>query len=410
MYNLSQHYENIYRYLQTIIADPRVASLHPFGSTQPENLEIMRSSSEPDPLPGRDPYNRGPLFMFQDQEPLDAHYNKPIFDHLLNTNNPPYILVSTERDSVDKEQILKDYPFASIDYFFHIFAAADWYRGHQYLPGIVAPADRQLKKTYITFNRLTSSRRVYRSLLVNELYKNNLLDAGYVSYSKECPDGTSYKDSLRTPVPEYAIPKELIEEAITNINQLPELRIDFAEDDYIPNQSMMLSPLDKLMESFVFLVTETCFWQSKTHLTEKIFKPIVLRMPFILVGCAHNLEYLRSYGFKTFGEFWDESYDSIEDPILRLQAITRILKTLSDMTAEEQQAMLVKMQPVLDHNYNLFNGDLVKNEWEHLTKQLRDICDKYRFKPPYRLIRRLGQSIPLDPTGNYSKLVHASSR
>jgi hypothetical protein len=370
----------------------------------------MRSLTEPEPVSGRDPYNRGPLFMFQDQEPLDADYNKPVFDHLLNNNNPPYILVSTERDSTDKDQILQDYPFASIDYFFHIFAAADWYRGHEFLPGIIAPQNRKLKKTYITFNRLTSSRRVYRSLLINELYKNNLLDSGYVSYSKQCPDGTSYQDSLRTPVPEYKIPAELIVEAINNISQLPELRIDFAEDDFIPNQSMMLSPIDKLMESFIFLVTETCFWQSKTHLTEKIFKPIVLRMPFILVGCAHNLEYLRSYGFKTFSDFWDESYDTIEDPIQRLQAIVKILQDLTTLTTEKQQELLIKMQPILDHNYNLFNGDLVKNEWEYLTKQLKDMCDKYRFQPPYRLIRRLGQSIPLDPNGSYSKLVHVTKK
>ena len=194
---------------------------------------------------------------------------------------------------------------------------------------------------------------------------------------------------------EYKLPEKLINEAITNISKLPELRIDFADQDHIPNQSMLLSPIDKLMESFIFLVTETCFFQSKTHLTEKIFKPIVLRMPFLLLGCAHNLEYLRSYGFKTFSDFWDESYDAIEDPIMRMDAVVTILKDIATMSPDQQKAMLRDMEPILDHNYNLFNDpNFVRKEWNHLKEQLAMMCDNYRFIPPYRL-NNLGQAIPV---------------
>jgi hypothetical protein len=314
----------------------------------------------------------------------------------MDNTRAPYVLVTTERNSYDRDLVCRDLPFAEVNYFFHIFAAADWFRGHEYLPGLVAPADRQLKKTYISFNRITSNKRLYRSLLVNELYKNNLLDHGYVSYSKLCPDtNDSFDVSIREGIPEYPLSHALKEEVIANIHQLPELRIDFAEDEYIPNQSMLLSPMRQLMESFVFLVTETCYFQNKTHLTEKIFKPIVLRMPFILVGCANNLEYLRSYGFKTFSDFWDESYDSESDPIKRLDAIVKILRDISNMTQEEQQAMLVKMQPILDHNYRLFNSpEFVRKEWDHLKEQLRLMCRNYEFKPPYTPNPRLGQAIP----------------
>ena len=400
----------------------RVAYLHPFGSTQPENIEMIRDDSLdiedvdtkatnltfpgllPDDEEMRDRYLalqsiRGPLFLFYDQEPVDAKYNYPLFKHVMGNTRAPYVLVTTERDSYDRDIVCRDLPFAEVNYFFHIFAAADWFRGHEYLPGLVAPADRQLKKTYISFNRITSNKRLYRSLLVNELYKNNLLEHGYISYSKLCPDtNDSFDVSIREGIPEYPLSHALKEEIIANIQQLPELRIDFAEDEYIPNQSMLLSPMRQLMESFVFLVTETCYFQNKTHLTEKIFKPIVLRMPFILVGCANNLEYLRSYGFKTFSDFWDESYDSESDPIKRLDAIVKILRDISNMTSAEQQAMLVKMQPILDHNYRLFNDpDFVRKEWDHLKEQLRLMCRNYEFKAPYTPNPRLGQAIPVDP-------------
>ena len=392
MYNLSNHYENIYQYLQTIITDPRVLYLYPFGSTQPENIEIIRNDNNP-------PHRRGPLFIFFDQEPLNYSYNKNFFDYIVANTLGPYVLVNTERDSTERDRICEEYGFVDINYFFHIFAAHDWYRGHEYMPGLVPPMDRTLKKTYISFNRLTSNERIYRSLFINELHKADILDSGYVSFSRDCPDGGAFDDNLRLGIVNQNVDPAVVNEAINNINQLPELRIDF-EGQHIPNQSMLLSPLDKLIESFIFVVTETCYWQQKTHLTEKIFKPIVLRMPFILVGCAHNLEYLRSYGFRTFSDFWDESYDAIDDPILRLQAIVNILKDIATMSPEQQRAMLCDMQPVLEHNYNLFNSpEFIKSEWKYLKQQLKNVSDTFQYPPPYSIDVKTGQRIPIvDPT------------
>ena len=388
MYNLSSHYENIFQHLQTIITDPRVVYLHPFGSTLPENLEFRRNDKDAEQF-------RGPMFIFYDQEPLDLEYNRPVFEAITDLEQKPFILVSTERDSDEAKRICEEFPFIHVSYFFHIFAAHDWFRGHQMLPGIQLPHERRLEKTYISFNRLTSNRRIYRSLLVNELYKNNLLEHGYVSYSHHCPDDGAFDDNLRQGVPEYEFDSAYIEEAIVNIKQIPELRIDFAGQD-IPNQSMLLSPMSELMKSFVFLVTETCFFQTKTHLTEKIFKPIVLRMPFVLAGCAHNLEYLRSYGFRTFGEYWDESYDSIEDPVLRIRAITQVIKTISSLSLEQQKNMLLDMQPILEHNYQLFNDPaFIRREWDHLIDSVAAIDRAFQRIPPYQLDVRTGLPVPI---------------
>jgi hypothetical protein len=392
MYNLSNHYENIYQYLKTIVTDPRVLYLYPFGSTQPENIEIIRNDIDP-------PENRGPLFICFDQEPLNYAYNKNFFDYVTQNTMGPYVLVNTERNSTERDRICKEYGFVDINYFFHVFAAHDWYRGHEYIPNIIAPRNRTLKKTYISFNRLTSNERIYRSLFVNELYKANILDQGYVSFSKDCPDGGAFDTNLLQGIDNQKIDPALANEAIANINQLPELRIDF-EGEHIPNQSMLLSPLDKLMESFIFVVTETCYWQRKTHLTEKIFKPIVLRMPFLLLGCAHNLEYLRSHGFKTFSDFWNESYDTIEDPILRMQAVTEILRDIATMGPGQQRAMLRDMEPVLEHNYNLFNNPaFIKTEWDYLIKNLKSAAESFYTPPPFKLDVNTRQRIPIaDPT------------
>jgi hypothetical protein len=158
---------------------------------------------------------------------------------------------------------------------------------------------------------------VYRSLFISELIERNILDQGYVSYNDVCPDNDKdFVWNLEDAVDTKLIQPETMVDAARNLMRAPlPLRIDYQEEKAIPNHSFALSAVKESQESFVYVVTETCYWERKLHLTEKIFKPIVSRMPFILVGPAHNLEYLRSYGFQTFDYWWDESYDEIEDPV-----------------------------------------------------------------------------------------------
>ena len=121
------------------------------------------------------------------------------------------------------------------------------------------------------------------------------------------------------------------------------------------------------------------FWDERTHLTEKIFKPIVAKQPFVLVGCANNLEYLKSYGFKTFDRWWDESYDNIIDPIERIKAIAEIVKDICNKSLSELENILAEMNDVLTYNYNWFYSDnfinLIYNE---LTDNLKTVLVELR--------------------------------
>lgn len=148
------------------------------------------------------------------------------------------------------------------------------------------------------------------------------------------------------------------------------LRIDKTGD--ITNGSQTLGPIAELMESFLHVVTETCFWDDRTHLTEKIFKPIVAKQPFVLLGCTKNLAYLKSYGFKTFDSWWDESYDEIEDPVQRIQAVVKIIKDICNTPNDELERMLQGMNHVLEHNYDLFySKDFIDNVWNEMTASLQ---------------------------------------
>ena len=75
--------------------------------------------------------------------------------------------------------------------------------------------------------------------------------------------------------------------------------------------------------------------------------------PFIIMGSQHYLQNLRRLGFRTFNEFWDEGYDDY-DPTQRIKEIEKLIQSLANKSLKEMQVMLVKMKPILDHNFQRF--------------------------------------------------------
>jgi len=95
-----------------------------------------------------------------------------------------------------------------------------------------------------------------------------------------------------------------------------------------------------------------------THwFTEKVFKSFYYRLPMIVVGMPYVLESLRMLGFRTWGDFWDESYDWKNNEEQRLSIIKVQLDQLSNKSIEQLNEMYYseKMQRILNHNQRLFN-------------------------------------------------------
>lgn len=64
----------------------------------------------------------------------------------------------------------------------------------------------------------------------------------------------------------------------------------------------------------------------KNFLCEKSYKPLACKHPFLMASTQGNLAYLRSQGFESFPELWDESYDDIADWRERVNRIVDIAK------------------------------------------------------------------------------------
>ena len=79
---------------------------------------------------------------------------------------------------------------------------------------------------------------------------------------------------------------------------------------------------------------------------------MLLKKPMIVMGSQDFLGYLRQLGFKTFNNFWDENYDGVAEQN-RYQKILDLVDYLAQRPIDELVDMYQRMQPILDHNYNL---------------------------------------------------------
>ena len=110
---------------------------------------------------------------------------------------------------------------------------------------------------------------------------------------------------------------------------------------------------------FVEIVAETYSTGKTFYPTEKIWRPILLKTPFIVQGPQNYLENLKKLGFKTFDRWWNENY-SLNTYDYQLVEISKVLKEISKWSCEDMRRVYSEMEDTLEHNYNVMMN--LKNE------------------------------------------------
>jgi hypothetical protein len=110
-------------------------------------------------------------------------------------------------------------------------------------------------------------------------------------------------------------------------------------------------------QSFCAVVNETRYAQPFVNYSEKILKPMSNMIPFVLVAPPYTLELIKSHGYKTFDNWWDESYDLEEDHTKRLLKIFNVIEFIGNLSQSEIIDMYDEMQDVLLHNLNLVKSN-----------------------------------------------------
>ena len=114
--------------------------------------------------------------------------------------------------------------------------------------------------------------------------------------------------------------------------------------------------------SFASLVCETNYEYPWGQLSEKTINPLRFENAIILLAGPGSLAQARSWGFITFSQWWDESYDTIINPCERMDAVLKVVDTILNYSFEELVEIKKQMAPILLHNRNIIRtGEFRKN-------------------------------------------------
>jgi hypothetical protein len=249
---------------------------------------------------------------------------------------------------------------------FNYFLTNPWFTKEDFLDnninhqsGIRLRENLEYLKTYKKpkkFLSLNRRPRVHRIILFTEIMKDPLLrDSSIVSlgsrhleFFNQAGYGSSWTEWYECFISEDY--KHSKYSGIDFLNNYDNSKDFFVDSNLEYNLAFNFNETLHL-NTFVNVLTETLFENETVFLSEKIFKPILGCQPFIVFGNPGTIQELKNAGFKTFEDFWDESYDSELDFSKRLEKIIGVLKNLTQKTDQELLEITKEMLPILQHNY-----------------------------------------------------------
>ena len=119
-----------------------------------------------------------------------------------------------------------------------------------------------------------------------------------------------------------------------------------------PFDTYGINTLPQFSDNYATEYTTRSLHRRYGFITEKTYKAIVTGQMFVLVGAANSLSNLRQLGFKTFGQYVDESYDfQINDD----QRYLQVCDTAKALTATKINLEAdTNLQEILQYNKEHF--------------------------------------------------------
>jgi len=268
---------------------------------------------------------------------LDIPY--PVLNKVLKNGDINYydniLLLHSEMRSKDLEWF-ENNGAVGVYWWSHAIIARDWYRYAETDP--LLAKEKSPKVDFLIYNRAWTGLREYR-LKFTELILDQRLQSFCQMHFNPCDNGAHYQEHEFCN-PAFRPTKDDLCKHFSPTTADSTASADYCSLDY--------------QNCAIEVVLETVFDDTKWHLTEKALRPLACGMPFILAATPGSLQYLRRYGFKTFHDCFDESYDDIQDPVQRLECIVCLMKQLSELTHSQKQQLYSKLQPICDFNRQRF--------------------------------------------------------
>lgn len=235
--------------------------------------------------------------------------------------------------------------------------------------------DSKRKHKFLYLNRRLKPHRV---ILLSLLEKDGLLKDNLVSYDVKMlythDAGHPFQVDLQQQ--QYTSDKNELKDILKGYHSLKKRKkqtVDY--DDVESVWGFGHESKDDYQNTYFSVVSETLFYEWATYISEKTFKPFAHCHPFVMVCRPGTLKYLRDIGFKTFSDFWDESYDEEKDDAKRMIKIYNLVKELTNKSDDEWVELYKKIKPILLYNREKLlefasNTDLLADNYLKKLKEL----------------------------------------
>ena len=358
---LDRLYNHIDKLSQRFCEDSLVIyRFFPHGSKNLKDLVALKFALDSKNWPE---WQMSPFMICHDQEPLNYDlYTKDLIksyteEKYINANNSEHLvdivsnmhlrstiyyptscydhvmLTHSEKNSKNLAQY-ENNGFLGVYWWSHAVISRDWFR---YAEDIVQ--QKQVSKTFLIYNRAWSGTREYRLKFFEFLIAHNLVEHCQTTMNAIEPE-LNIHYSQHTFENNLWKPTCQLEEYYDKNLATSSCSADFVLDDY--------------ENTDIEVVLETLFDDPRLHLTEKTLRPIALGQPFILAATSGSLQYLRDYGFQTFDTVWSEDYDQIVLAKDRLEAVAKLIKSISLWSPEVRQQKMNQARDIANYNKQLF--------------------------------------------------------
>ena len=282
----------------------------------------------------------------------------------------PVLLVHSEKNSQNLQRYEQQLNMTGVYWWSHAVIARDWFR---YAEHDISLDSRSVTHDFLVYNRAWTGTREYRLKFAELLTEHDLVPYCRTKFAP-WDDGHHYHD--------HVFKNKTFEISRRNLEQIfePNIADSTASADYV-SQDYTSTQLE--------IVLETLFDDARIQLTEKSLRPIACGHPFMLASTPGSLEYLRSYGFETFGPYIDESYDAILDPAERMRFIVAEMRRIASLSLDQKQQLYLKLRLIAARNKQLFfskswHNSVIqefKNNFEQALKVTVEPVTKHFWNP-----------------------------
>ena len=238
------------------------------------------------------------------------------------------------------------------------------------------------KYDFLSYNRRL---RLHRELFLAYLKRYNLLENNLVSYDYTFDENTHLPNDFERfkhyDIWPYA--RFLKGEFDYLWNQEPKRTVDVPDVNNIWGGTLESEYREPYENSMFSVVTETANMTSlergEYYLSEKIFKPIGQKHPFLVIGSHLSLQELRNWGLKTFEPYVNESYDNEPNHFRRLEMVLQETKRICNLSDDEKIKWMMNVQPIVKYNWNHLIH-LLKNNYQWLEGIMKELGFEFESK------------------------------